>query len=490
MNGPLRRVSTVVALLFAALFISTTLIQVIFAPSINARPDNRRTLLDNYSRQRGAILVGDQPVAVSQPTPNEEIKYLRSYPQPLPYSHVTGYFSYTYGAGGGLEGAADDLLSGSSSQFFYTRVTDLLTGKQPVGATVQTTINPKAQDAADKALGNQRGAVVALDPKTGAILAMISHPQYDPNRLSAHDQASVVKAWNELNADPTQPLVNRAIAGNLYPPGSVFKIVTAAAALENGKVDTTTQIPAPGVMELPQTTAGLPNYDRQPCGPNNQTTLQHALEISCNTAMGYLGMQVGAQALADQAAKFGFGTTMRIPTRVEPSRFPTGINQAQTAQSAIGQYDVRVTPTAGRHGQRGHRQRGCGHAPVPHQPGAQRRPADHRPHLPGAARDRGVVADGGHAHPDARRGRRPGHRHAGQDQRRPGGRQDGDRRAGQRQAATRLVHGVRPRERPEGCGRRRRRGRWQRRKRGRRGASRRTHRQSSHGSGAQPVISA
>jgi penicillin-binding protein A len=343
-NGPLRRVSTVVALLFAALFISTTLIQVIFAPSINARPDNRRTLLDNYSRQRGAILVGDQPVAVSQPTPNEEIKYLRSYPQPLPYSHVTGYFSYTYGAGGGLEGAADDLLSGSSSQFFYTRVTDLLTGKQPVGATVQATINPKAQDAADKALGNQRGAVVALDPKTGAILAMISHPQYDPNRLSSHDQASVVKAWNELNADPTQPLVNRAIAGNLYPPGSVFKIVTAAAALENGKVDTTTQIPAPGVMELPQTTAGLPNYDRQPCGPNNQTTLQHALEISCNTAMGYLGMQVGAQALADQAAKFGFGTTMRIPTRVEPSRFPTGINQAQTAQSAIGQYDVRVTP--------------------------------------------------------------------------------------------------------------------------------------------------
>lgn len=344
MNGPLRRVSTVVALLFAALFISTTLIQVIFAPSINARPDNRRTLLDNYSRQRGAILVGDQPVAVSQPTPNEEIKYLRSYPQPLPYSHVTGYFSYTYGAGGGLEGAADDLLSGSSSQFFYTRVTDLLTGKQPVGATVQATINPKAQDAADKALGNQRGAVVALDPKTGAILAMISHPQYDPNRLSSHDQASVVKAWNELNADPTQPLVNRAIAGNLYPPGSVFKIVTAAAALENGKVATTTQIPAPGVMELPQTTAGLPNYDRQPCGPNNQTTLQHALEISCNTAMGYLGMQVGAQALADQAAKFGFGTTMRIPTRVEPSRFPTGINQAQTAQSAIGQYDVRVTP--------------------------------------------------------------------------------------------------------------------------------------------------
>jgi len=344
MNGPLRRVSTVVALLFASLFISTTLIQVIYAPSINARPDNRRTLLDNYSRQRGAILVGDQSIAVSQPTPNEEIKYLRSYPKALAYSHVTGYFSYTFGAGGGLESSANELLSGSSGELFYTRVTDLLTGKSPVGATVQVTINPKAQQAADQALGNQRGAVVALNPKTGEILALVSHPQYNPNQLSAHDQNAVVKAWQALNADPTQPLIDRALAGNLYPPGSVFKIVTAAAALETGKVTDQTLIPAPAVLDLPQTTVGLPNYDKQPCGPGGQTTLLHALEISCNTAMGYLGMQVGDQGLADQAAKFGFGTTLRVPTRVEPSRFPTGINQAQTAQSAIGQFDVRVTP--------------------------------------------------------------------------------------------------------------------------------------------------
>jgi penicillin-binding protein A len=344
MNGPLRRVSTVIALLFAALFVSTTLIQVIFAPSINARPDNRRTLLDNYSRQRGTILVGGQPVAVSQPTPNEEIKYLRTYPQAGLYSHVTGYFSYTYGAGGGLESSANDLLSGASGELFYTRVTDLLTGRSPVGATVQLTINPKAQQAADQALGNQRGAVVALNPKTGEILALVSHPEYDPNLLSAHDQNAVVKAWQSLSADPTQRLADRALAGNLYPPGSVFKIVTAAAALETGKVTEQSQIPAPAVLTLPQTSVGLPNYDKAPCGPNDQTTLRHALEISCNTAMGSLGMQVGAQALADQAAKFGYGTTLRVPTRVEPSRFPTDINQAQTAQSAIGQFDVRVTP--------------------------------------------------------------------------------------------------------------------------------------------------
>ncbi|MDQ6714829.1 MAG: penicillin-binding transpeptidase domain-containing protein [Actinomycetota bacterium] len=344
MNGPLRRVSTVVALLFTALFVSTTLIQVIYAPSINARPDNRRTLLDNYSRERGTILVGDQPIAKSVATPNEEIKFLRSYPAGPLYGHVTGYFSYTFGAGGGLEGSADGLLSGSSDQLFYTRVTDLLTGRTPVGASVELTINAKAQQAADKALGNQRGAVVALDPKTGAILAMVSHPQYDPGQLSAHDQGLVIKSWQALTSDPTQPMVDRTIGGNLYPPGSVFKIVTASAALESGKVTEQTAIPAPAVMTLPLTSAGLPNYDRQPCGPNNQTTLQHALEISCNTAMGFVGMQVGAQALSDQAAKFGFGTTLRIPSRVEPSRFPAGINQAQTAQSAIGQFDVRVTP--------------------------------------------------------------------------------------------------------------------------------------------------
>ncbi|MDQ6897389.1 MAG: penicillin-binding transpeptidase domain-containing protein, partial [Actinomycetota bacterium] len=184
----------------------------------------------------------------------------------------------------------------------------------------------------------------ALNPKTGEILALVSHPQYDPGQLSAHDQNAVVKAWQSLSADPAQPLADRALAGNLYPPGSVFKIVTAAAALETGKVTAQTLIPAPAVLTLPQTGVGLPNYDRQPCGPGDQTTLLHALEISCNTAMGNLGMQVGAQALADQAAKFGYGTTLRVPTRVEPSRFPTGINQAQTAQSAIGQFDVRVTP--------------------------------------------------------------------------------------------------------------------------------------------------
>jgi len=343
-KAPVRRISVLVAILFAALLISSTLIQFVQAPSISARADNRRTLLDNYSRERGSIIVGDQPVARSLPSPDEQITFLRTYPQGPLYAAVTGYFSYTYGAGGGLEGSEGELLSGSADELFYRRVTDLLTGRQQAGASVRLTINAKAQEAADKALGNQRGAVVALDPKTGAILAMVSHPQYDPNQLSQHDQAAVIKAWTTINADPTRPMVNRAISGNLYPPGSVFKIVTASAALEGKVVDEQSQIPAPPVMDLPQTNVGLPNYDRKPCGPNGATTLQHALEISCNTAFGYLGVQLGADALRSQAAKFGFGQTLRIPTRVEPSTVPAQLSPPQAAQSAIGQYDVRVTP--------------------------------------------------------------------------------------------------------------------------------------------------
>jgi len=344
-NTPLRRMSRIVALLFAALLVSSTVIQFVQAPMLDARADNRRTLLDNYSRARGAIIVGDTPIARSVPTPNEEIRYLRTYPQAPLYSQVTGYFSYTYGAGGGLEGADDDLLSGSADQLFYRRVTDLLTGKQASGASLRLTINAKAQAAADRALGDQRGAVVALDPKTGAILAMVSHPQYDPNLLASHDQKAVTQAWKSLTSTSSnQPIINRAIAGNLYPPGSVFKIVTAAAALDDKVVDQSSSIPAPARLDLPQTSVTLPNYDLAPCGPGGRTTLQHALEISCNTAMGYLGLQLGAQRLGEAAAKFGFGETLRIPTRVEPSVFPTGADQAATARSAIGQESVRVTP--------------------------------------------------------------------------------------------------------------------------------------------------
>ena len=343
MNAPIRRLSTVVALLFTALLLSSTYISFVQAKSLQDRPENRRTLLANYARERGQLLVGGTPIAKSTAT-KDELKWLRTYPQGDLYSHITGYYSFTYGAGGGVEGAENALLAGSSDKLFYRRVSDILTGKEQTGASLELTINAKAQAAAEKALGNQRGAVVALDPTTGEILALVSHPAYDPSVLSSHDTDKVVAAWKQLNADPTQPMVDRAIAGNLYPPGSTFKIVTAAAALESGKFTEESQIPGPAVLDLPQTTSDLPNDFQGNCGANNKTTLTHALEISCNTAFGWLGMQVGSDAFRAQAAKFGIGDRLSVPMTVTPSSVPTELNQPQLAQSAIGQYDVRVTP--------------------------------------------------------------------------------------------------------------------------------------------------
>lgn len=342
MNVPVLRLSRLIAVLFAALLVASTVIQFVQAPSLRALPENRRTVLDNYGRERGSIILGDQALAKSVRT-DDELGQLRQYPEARPYSHVTGYYSALVGAAA-LEATEDGLLSGSSDSLFYRRVTDLLTGRTPSGANVVVTIDERAQAAATRGLGNQRGAVVALNPKTGAILAMVSHPEYDPNVLTSHDLSTVQRNWQELNADPTKPLVNRAISGNLYPPGSVFKIVTASAALSTGTITENTAIPAPGTMALPDTTVGLPNYDRQPCGPNNETTLQRAMEISCNTAFGWLGLRMGAQALHDQAAKFGFGETLTVPMRVTASTVPATMNRPQTAQAAIGQYDVRVTP--------------------------------------------------------------------------------------------------------------------------------------------------
>jgi peptidoglycan glycosyltransferase len=352
-NKPIRRVSFIVAVLFCALLFSTTWIQFVTAKGLDDQPGNRRTLLDSYSRERGAILVAGSPIAKSVPT-KDYLKWVRTYPQARLYSQVTGYYSFTYGAGGGLEGAADSTLSGESDKLFYRRVVDMLTGKPTTGASLELTINPKAQEAANRALGDRRGAVVALNPKTGAILAMVSHPQYDPSTLAGHQTGKgspVQKAWTKLIADPGHPAFNRAIAGDLYPPGSTFKLVTAAAALSSGKFTEESQIPGPASLDLPQTPTNLPTDDHQPCGPGDKTTLTHALEISCNSAFGWLGMNLGGDALRAQAAKFGFGDALRVPMRVEPSTFPPQLSQAGkplsqagTAQAAIGQFEVRVTP--------------------------------------------------------------------------------------------------------------------------------------------------
>ncbi|MEW1952142.1 penicillin-binding transpeptidase domain-containing protein [Terrabacter sp. NPDC080008] len=343
MNTPIRRLSILIAMLFTTLLVASTVVQFAQAKSLGAMASNKRTLLDNYSRERGAIIVGGQAVAKSVPV-QDQYRYLRTYPQGDLYSHLTGFYSYSVGAPYGLEHAADDLLSGDADQLFVRRVTDLITGRKTSGATIELTIDPKAQKAADQALGQSRGAVVALDPKTGAILAMVSHPAYDPNALASHNLDKAAKAWQSLSTDKNQAYLNRALSG-IYPPGSTFKVVTAAAALENGLVTgPDSQVPGPAQLDLPLTSTNLPNENRLPCGPNDKTTLVHALEISCNTTFGSLGLELGGEKLRAQAAKFGFGDSLQVPMRVATSSVPADLNAPQSAQAAIGQYDVRTTP--------------------------------------------------------------------------------------------------------------------------------------------------
>lgn len=341
MNTPVRRLATVVLVMFLALMVSATWVQFVQAPTLNADQRNVRTLYNEYGNARGPIVVGGESVALSEPV-DDVFGYQRLYPEPEVYAPVTGFYSVVFGRTG-LEREANDQLTGRADSLFWTRLQDLLTGRRPQGSAVETTILPAAQEAAYEALDGLRGAVVALDPRTGAILAMVSTPSFDPNLLAGHDTAVVNEAYRALEADEDRPMVNRAIGGDTYPPGSTFKLVTAAAAIEAG-LDPDDEVFAPRELDLPLTSATVQNYGGSACDSGDTTTLKNALRISCNTAFAQIGMDLGADALRRQAEAFGFGEALRVPMRVTPSTFPSDPDAPQTAISAIGQFEVRATP--------------------------------------------------------------------------------------------------------------------------------------------------
>lgn len=345
MNGPIRKVAAGCMLLVFLLLANITYVQAIRADELNSRSDNRRVLLDEYAKERGPILVGDEPVALSVET-DDEFAYLRQYPVPLLYAPATGYYSSVFGRSA-VERSENDVLSGNDDRLFARRLVDLVTNREQRGGTVKLTLNPAAQQAAYDALGDNKGAVVALDPHTGAILAMVSKPSYDPNPLASHSVEEQQAAWQVLQDDPEKPTLNRAIAQTL-PPGSVFKIVTAAAALESGRYEPDSLIPGPAEYDLPQSTVDLPNQSGEPCGsgPEELTTLTNALRVSCNTAFAYLGNDLGDDALREQAERFGYNSEPLTDEDLNAatSIFPAELDAPQTALAAIGQFDVRATP--------------------------------------------------------------------------------------------------------------------------------------------------
>lgn len=341
MNRPIRRIAVAFMVLFFALLANVNYIQAYKADEYNKREGNTRVLLDEYARQRGPILVGSTPVAYSVPT-DDDLVYLRKYRQPELYAHLTGFYSFTLGRRA-IESAQNDVLAGTDNRLFVRRVVDMITNRQPQGGSVQLTIDPRAQRAAYEGLKGKVGAVVALEPPTGKVLAMVSRPSYDPNKLSSHSSRSIQKAWNKLLDDPSKPWENRA-AERHYPPGSTFKLVTAAAALSSGRYDADSQVPAPAELDLPLTTVNMTNWQNGLCGSSDRISLTEALATSCNTSFAAIGMDLGEKALREQAKKFGFGTAFLPEVRGVSSLFPEEVNEPQLAQSSIGQFDVRATP--------------------------------------------------------------------------------------------------------------------------------------------------
>lgn len=342
MNVPIRRIIIVFGLLFLALLWNVEYVQVIEAGSLSKRPDNRRVLLDEYSRQRGPILVGGDPIAQSVET-KDALVYQREYADGPLYGHVTGFYSSIYGRTY-LEESENPILAGTDNRLFVRRVIDLATGRNPQGGSVLLTIDARAQKAADATLGDKVGAVVAIEPKTGRILAMVSHPTYDPNKLASHSASTQQKAYQTYINDPKNPMLNRATRQR-YPPGSTFKLITAAAALSSGDYTPTSMLPSPKVLTVPQTTHTIKNENDSTCGAvKGQLTMTQALSVSCNTTFANLGMKVGANALRDQAEKFGFNSTPMDTFPDVASVFPQQLDVPETALSSIGQYDVAATP--------------------------------------------------------------------------------------------------------------------------------------------------
>lgn len=345
-NKPIRKLTVACMVLFAALLINANWVQVVQVSALKAEPSNRREITERLERERGQIIAGDVAIANSVPV-DDEYRYQRQYANGVLYAHLTGYYSVFNATG--LERSQDEFLSGDDDRLLASRFSDLLRGESRRGGNVVTTIDPAIQQAAFDALQaaagpNGQGAVVALDPRTGAVLAMVSTPSYDPTPLVTHDEAAAEDAYGVLSNDSSQPLLNRA-AQETYPPGSTFKIVTAAAALSSGRWEPSSRVPAPDELPLPQSTAVLPNFGGERCGDGQTDTLIHALTISCNTAFAQLGMDLGDDALRAQAEAFGIGSTIdSFELPMAKSVFPADLDQAQTAQSAIGQFNVRVTP--------------------------------------------------------------------------------------------------------------------------------------------------
>ncbi|MEN2738607.1 penicillin-binding transpeptidase domain-containing protein [Microbacterium sp. X-17] len=343
MTKELRRLSILVLAMFLLLFGSTTWIQVISADALADNPANSRTRYDSFQVQRGSIIVDGSAIASSVPS-TDVYAWQRVYTDPAMWAPVTGYVNPALGSATGIEQAMNPELSGTGNAQFLSRLDEIVTGQPRQGANVVLTLDAKVQKAAFDALGAQQGAVVAIEPKTGRVLAMVTSPSYDTNSLAVHDPDAVNATYDALNAQANHPLYNRAIAGDMNPPGSTFKLVTASAALASGKYTPQSTLPNPAAYQLPQSSSYVHNSWGGTCGSGDTVTIADAIRLSCNIPMAELAVQLGDSAIRAEAEKYGFNKSLSIPLDSEASVYPPGLDAPQTALSGFGQGQVRATP--------------------------------------------------------------------------------------------------------------------------------------------------
>ncbi|MBT2484091.1 MULTISPECIES: penicillin-binding transpeptidase domain-containing protein [unclassified Microbacterium] len=343
MTKELRRLSIVMLFMFLALFAATSWIQVVEADTLAQNDHNKRTRLDSYEIQRGSIIVDGDAVASSVAS-DDTYQFQRVYKDAQMWEPVTGYFNPALGSQTGIEEAMNADLSGTGSNAFLAEVERILSGQPQRGFSVELSLDAAAQKAAYDALGDLQGAVVAMDPKTGRILAMVSTPGFDTNTLATHDADAANAAYEQLVDDPGKPLSNRAIAGDLNPPGSTFKLVVAAAALAGDDYTPQSTLPNPASYTLPGSSNRVANAWGGTCGSGPTVTIAEAIRLSCNIPMAELAVELGDDRIREMAEKFGFNQSFTTPLESTPSSYPTGLDDAQTALTGFGQGKVTATP--------------------------------------------------------------------------------------------------------------------------------------------------
>ncbi|GGQ46185.1 peptidoglycan D,D-transpeptidase FtsI family protein [Couchioplanes azureus] len=360
MNAPLRKAGVVILVLFGLLFANLNWVQAYKADDYRTSDYNGRVQVAEYEVPRGVIEAGGRPLAESKPT-DGTLKYLRVYPEKQVYAPVIGYKPVNLEKVG-IERSENDFLSGASDKLLADRISAMFTGEQPGGGNVVLSIKPKAQEVAWKQLtrnqsGATKGSAVAIDPRTGAIQAMVSMPSFDPNPLASHDNKAATAAYNELNKDKDKPLLNRATS-EIYPPGSVMKVIMSSAALKNG-YEPDTEIEAGPSYTAPGAGKEIRNAAPSVC-PEAQVTLKQALTESCNTGFARLGVKLGGDTVKQEARDWGFeqddltignlkgGGLPVVTSHTGEMQNPDGsIDQAALAQSSIGQNEVRMTSVQG-----------------------------------------------------------------------------------------------------------------------------------------------